>query len=294
MGTKKYIQLSMVLLGFLFFSAFKTNKPAYLIYNKEGKKVKYQKIINEVKKKDVVFFGEKHTNPISHWLQYEVAEDLITEKNHQVIIGAEMFETDNQLLIDEYFNDVITEQRFEAEARMWSNYETDYEPLVDLAKDHNLPFVATNVPRRYASLVYQRGFSGLDSLTAEAKQYVAPLPVNYNPDLPGYKKMITMDHRHRMDAAVSFFPQAQAVKDATMAWFINENLKEDHLFFHINGTYHSDNFEGIVWHLKEYNPEVSISTITTVEQEDITELEKENEGIADYIIVVPNTMTKTH
>ena len=38
---------------------------------------------------------------------------------------------------------------------------------------------------------------------------------------------------------------AQASKDATMAYFISENLKPNHTFIHYNGSYHSDNYEGI-------------------------------------------------
>ncbi|MEZ4981018.1 MAG: ChaN family lipoprotein [Saprospiraceae bacterium] len=43
-------------------------------------------------------------------------------------------------------------------ARLWSNYKTDYAPLVDFAKENDLQFVATNIPRRYASLVYMNRF----------------------------------------------------------------------------------------------------------------------------------------
>jgi hypothetical protein len=92
-------------------------------------------------------------------------------------------------------------------------------------------------------------------------------------------------------------PKAQAIKDATMAHFILKNLNDGYVFFHINGSYHSENHEGIVWYLKEYNKrnatELKILTITTVEQADLDELEKDNLGKADFIICVPEDMTKT-
>ncbi len=102
-----------------------------------------------------------------------------------------------------------------------------------------------------------------------------------------------MSHVHKMDANVSFFPQAQAIKDATMAWFIQKNHTDGTLFFHMNGSYHSDHFEGIVWHLQKYQPELIVKTITTVEQNDVTRLNDVNKK-ADFIIVVHETMTKTH
>ena len=97
--------------------------------------------------------------------------------NGDITLGAEMFEADNQLILNEYLSGHISEKSFKKEARLWPNYSTDYAPLVDFAKDSNLIFVATNIPRRYASVVYKRGFQGLDELDAQAKLYIAPLPV---------------------------------------------------------------------------------------------------------------------
>ena len=47
-------------------------------------------------------------------------------------------------------------------ARLWNNFKTDYKPLVDFAKDNNLKFIATNIPRRFASLVFKGGFEVLE------------------------------------------------------------------------------------------------------------------------------------
>jgi len=42
-------------------------------------------------------------------------------------------------------------------------------------------------------------------------------------------------------------PKAQALKDATMAFFISENYIFGKIFIHFNGAYHSDNYEEILW-----------------------------------------------
>jgi uncharacterized iron-regulated protein len=89
-------------------------------------------------------------------------------------------------------------------------------------------------------------------------------------------------------------PKAQASKDATMAYFINKNLKANSVFIHYNGTFHSDNFDGINWYLKTYNPSIEIVTISTVEQKDISKLEKENYNKADFILVIDEDVTKTY
>jgi len=264
------------------------DKPAYVIFNAKGKKVPYRKMLKNVSRCDVVLFGELHNNPISHWLQFELAEDLLETEN--LILGAEMIESDNQELLDQYLQGKIDGPTFKNAARLWVNYETDYAPLVDMARDSMIPFVATNVPRRYASMVFKGDFSALDSITEEEKQWVAPLPIPFDSELKTYKKILNMMGDHGSPLLV----KAQALKDATMAHFILKNWLPDHLFLHFNGAYHSENYEGILWYLRHENQELKYTTITTVLQEDNTELLLEHHGIADYILCVDEDMTSTH
>ena len=88
-------------------------------------------------------------------------------------------------------------------------------------------------------------------------------------------------------------PKAQAIKDATMAKSIANIWQEGKTVLHFNGSYHSDRHMGIIWHLNKYNPRIKVATITTVLQDNIDKLNDENKGQADFIIVVPSTMTRT-
>ncbi len=90
------------------------------------------------------------------------------------------------------------------------------------------------------------------------------------------------------------FVYAQAAKDATMAHFINKNLGRGTSFLHLNGAYHSNNDEGIIWYLKRLNDDLKIVTIASCEQNKIDKLEEENYQLADFIICIPADMTKTH
>ncbi|PKP03945.1 MAG: iron-regulated protein [Bacteroidetes bacterium HGW-Bacteroidetes-9] len=286
-------KLFIILVGFALLTAMKSDKNAYVIYNAKGKTVDFSKLLKEASEADVILFGEQHNNPICHWLQLELTKSLYDLKKDKLILGAEMFEADNSLLIDEYLSGKIKQKNFEDEAKLWPNYKTDYKPLLEFARDSSLRFIATNIPRRYAAVVNKEGFEGLESLAAEAKNYIAPLPIAYDPELPGYKGMIEM--MGGMGGHVTEnLPKAQAAKDATMAYFISINAKQGTTFLHFQGTYHSDNFEGINWYLKRLKPELKILTISSNEQENPDTLEKENEGKADFIIVIPSSMTKTN
>lgn len=285
----------LVLLSlFAILVAFKTDKPAYVIYNSKGKQVKFEKMVKQAAEADVVFFGEQHNNPISHWLQLELTQALYQAHTDQLVLGAEMVETDNQDELNLYLEDIIDADSLKVVARMWPNFNTDYKPLVDLAKEHKLPFIGTNVPRRYASMVFRGGFEALDTLPAAEKQFMAPLPIDYDPELPGYQKMLEMMSGMPGHQSANF-PKAQAIKDATMAWSIAQNWKAGKHVIHYNGSFHSDNFEGIVWYLKRFLPEVKIVTITTLEQDVLPKrLSEEDRSMADFMVVVPVNMTKTY
>lgn len=286
MKAKLLIPVTIILMSFI------SHNPAYQIFDKSGKKVKYSKMIKALSKAELIFIGELHNNPVSHWLEYEITKDLSEINTGGLTLGAEMFEADNQLIIDEYLQAYITEKKFENDVRSWPNYETDYKPLMSFAKEKNFKFIATNIPRRYASIVFNSGFKGLDKLSKEAKTYIAPLPISYDPNVKCYAGMIEIGKN--MGHGKPNFPQAQAIKDATMSHFILKNLETGKPFIHYNGAYHSDNFEGIVWYLKKEKPNLRILTISTVEQDTIQILKKENHNKADFIIAVPNSMTKTY
>ena len=283
---KKY--LLVVVMLFTAMTIFAQQKPAYILYNAEGKKISYKKMIKQLAKKDILLFGEFHNNAISHWLELAVAKDLSEKRN--LTFGAEMFEADNQQALTDYLLGKITAKGLDSAARLWNNYKTDYAPIVNFAKEKNAVFIATNIPRRYASLVSKKGFEALDSLSALEKTWMAPLPMEYDAQLPGYVKMVEMMGGH----GGANMPKAQATKDATMAYFILQNFKPGSLFIHYNGAFHSDNYDGINWYLKRKQPELKYATITTVSQKNIKELLAENKGKADYIICVDEDMTNTY
>ena len=264
------------------------DKKAYQIFDKKGKKSSYEKVLKASEKTDVVLFGEIHDNSVVHWLQLEFTKDLAQRK--PLVLGAEMLEADNQKQLDQYLKSEINQKQLDSSARLWKNYKTDYKPLVDFAKDKKINFIATNVPRRYASLVFKKDLVALDSLSALEKSWIAPLPIEFDINLPGYKGMMSMQGGH----AGEKMPKAQAIKDATMAYFINKNRKENSIFVHYNGTYHSDNYEGINWYLRKLDADIQIVTIAMVEQKDISKLEAEHYNKADFILVIDEDVTKTY
>ena len=283
--------LSPLLLIFFCFSlsGYSQDKPAYQIFDGLGNQVSYSAMLNSLSdQKDIILFGEMHDNPIAHWLEFVVTKDLAETKN--LVLGAEMIEADNQSELNAYLDGNINLKQLDSAARLWMNHKTDYQPLVDFAKTKNLKFIATNVPRRYASMVYKDGFEVLDSLPESEKAWIAPLPIVFEPKLPRYQEILKMMGDHGSPKLV----MAQAIKDATMAHFILKNHEDNSVFIHYNGSFHSDFHEGIFWYLKQQSPQLNIATISSVPQQNVQSLEQEYLNQADFIIVIDAAMTTTY
>lgn len=270
-----------------------TQPEAYRLYDGKGRAVDYDQLVKTIAKVDVVFIGEIHNCVITHWLELKLLDSLYKIHGKKLKVGMEMFESDNQLVLDEFLHGQITGDRFEEEMRLWPNYSTDYASLISYARDHNIPIVATNIPRRYATAVKEHGLSYLDSFSIEAKAYMAPLPIHFQTNESveqGFVLMGLMGKNKNVNPRQ--IAEAQAIKDATMAWRIAKNLQEK--FIHFNGNFHTDNHEGIIPYLLQYKPETTYMVVRAVRQENILRLEDEYKGIADFYICVPEDMTTSY
>lgn len=286
---KKVILFTLILLGF---EVHAQELKSYQIYNEKGKGVDFGKMIKELQKYDVVLFGEHHNNSLNHWLQLKTIEALYAKVNNQLVLGAEMFERDNQEGINKYLKGEIDDKKLTEEVRLWKNHPTDYKPLLDFAKTNKLEMVATNVPRRYASVVAKKG---QDSLLLEIHEipWVVKLPYEVTLETPGYEEMKKMMGDHAGTRAMNFVA-AQAIKDATMAESILAHWKPGNLLLHYHGDFHSKQYGGIYWYLKKANPDLKIAVISIAESEG-NKLDLPKDFVkTNFNIVLPKDMTKTY
>src|ERR671917_1603605 len=163
----------------------------YRAFDPKGNAVTLQNIIDSLEPADVLFVGETHDNVIAHLLEAELlrradeAYGAASPRRRAVALSLEMFERDVQTVLDEYLAGLITERHFLLSSRPWRNYETDYRPLVEYARAHQLPVIAANAPARYVSRVSSQGPDSLKSLPPIAvKSWLPPLP--FPPASEGY------------------------------------------------------------------------------------------------------------
>lgn len=280
---------------FMIFPSIAQDLPAYVLYTGNGKKTSFEKLEEATEGKELILFGEFHDNPISHWLQLELTKELFEENGAKLQLGFEMFEQDQQSLLSDYLTGKLTDKQFQDTMRLWPNYETDYAPLIALAKNNHLYCVASNVQRKYASLLFKKGRTALDTLSAEVKAQMAPIDFKVDTSLSQYREVFSMGGHMGTNMGMNMV-ESQAFKDATMAQFIlaNPGRQDGTVHVHFNGAFHSDFHQGILWYVQQKNPQIKVLTISTVTQEDVRKLDKEHLGRADFIICVPESMTRTH
>ena len=151
---------------------------AYQIYTSDGAAATLADIVAASDTVDVLFVGEVHDDPGAHALQDTLFARLI-DRHHAtrpLALSMEMLERDVQPVVDEYLAGRITESYFRDDARVGANYVQARRPLVERARRHDLPVLAANAPRRYVNLVARSGPAALDSLSAWAHPWMAPLP----------------------------------------------------------------------------------------------------------------------
>jgi uncharacterized iron-regulated protein len=247
--------------------------PEYKIIDSEtNQEIGLKGMVEKLSDYNIIFFGELHENKILHDLEFELLK-MYYSKNKNLIISMEMFERDVQPILDNYLNEEITEKEFLDNSRPWPNYENDYKPLVEFAKENELTVVASNIPRRYAAMISKQGLNALDSLSVEEKKFIAR---KHNVIDDEYKKRFisvmdsNMEHSEKMPMGMKMnfetIYAAQCIKDDTMAESILKyhRLPPRRKVIHFNGEFHSRKHLGTAQKIQRLEPMSKVAVITPI------------------------------
>src|SRR5690554_1500040 len=130
----------LLILSFLIYLPWsvqaQTPTESYKIYSVDRKaEIDLKTLIRDLRKADVIFFGEEHNDSTAHDLQLKVFEGLHKIHKANMLLSMEMFQTDAQLVLDEYLAGLIRETNLKKDGRLWKNYE-DYRPLIKYAREN--------------------------------------------------------------------------------------------------------------------------------------------------------------
>lgn len=255
---------------------------------------------------DVIFFGELHTHPAVHLAQMELFQALAS-LGKPLTLSLEQFERDTQELLDEYLTGAIGEQYLIDKGRAWDNYETSYRPLVEYAKNKHFPVIAANAPKSIVVCVGRKGLPALDNLSAQERGYVAK---DIDISASTYRKRFidfmqtesvhgngSDEQNKTMQAMLLRGYAAQATRDDTMAESIAEHLKHQRRqVLHLNGNFHSSEFQGTVERLLKRMPELKVAVIHTVSllgsSDELLKQEKEKGSLLLLVSPLPDKFIK--
>lgn len=257
-----------------------------------GKTISRDALLDRLAQADVVFVGEQHTDPATHALELTILEGLHRRAGARLTLGMEMWERDVQPALDGYLRRRTDEAAFRKTARPWSNYQTDYRPLVEYAKANGIPVLASNVPQPIASAVGKRGLAALADAPAGQAATLVQAPrdgawVRFKAvmeSMGGAHGGAAMD-----EATVAHFYEAQTVRDETMAESITRRSEAapDGLVLHLNGQFHSDYGEGIPRRVLWRRPLTRIVIVSVVPVADVRKAPPGvDKGLADYVVQV--------
>jgi uncharacterized iron-regulated protein len=268
----------------------------YKIYNTQTKQLTtVEQIAIDCKNADVLFFGEEHNDSAGHYLEAAIFKAMHKEYGDKLALSMEMFETDCQLVLNEYLNGFISEVRFVKEARAWNNYK-DYKPAVEFAKQNKLPVIAANPPRRYVSMVSSNGMNSLAGLPKSSKRYLPPLPYD---TLSGryYEKFQGFMGGGSPGTNNPKIYYSQSLWDAGMSYSIYKFWKKnkDKKIFHLVGRFHSDEKLGTAAQLQNRNPKLKILNISCFSDKSFIDPDWEKfKHLGDYVIITDPDLKKTY
>lgn len=257
-----------------------------VVETRTGEATSFERLVGRALEADVVFFGEFHDDPGTHRLQLALLE-AAAQRRPGVVLALEMFERDVQPALDAYLTGEINEEEFLARSRPWSNYNTDYRPLIEFAKERGIPVLAANVPRRIAARVSRGGLDTLSTLPDHERPYLASEIICPRDSYHERFAAEMQGHPGMTEAVVMRFYQAQCVKDETMAESITEWLSShpDALVIHMNGYFHSDYGAGIPERVLRRRPGTKTLILTGIPVADpVRETPVDDPARAEYLL----------
>lgn len=260
----------------------------YKILNAQKQEISFNDLVEGLSSGEIVLFGEYHDNAINHALQFATFQVL--NESEKWAIGMEMLEMHQNRTLQEYMHGSMSWVTWKNNEKLWPNFETDYLPMAAWAKENRIPLVATNVPRYLASIIAKEGWEGIDKEienNPKVKEYLPPLPLEVDENAPGYRDFPAMFGGNNHGFDIKRFIEAQAVKDARMAYSIITFMRNNpsYKMFHIQGNFHNQDRGGIYWYLKHYQSKKNILTVD-IYLAKTEDLEVEIDTDADYYIVI--------
>ncbi|EPN8223726.1 ChaN family lipoprotein [Vibrio alginolyticus] len=232
----------------------------YQLYTPSGEHIALSKLPIELQQADVILIGEWHTHAGVHRFQTDMLKQL-TSYDRSFALSMEQFTRDKQPVVDAYLRGEIGEQYLMKQANAWPNYESDYRPLVEFAKQKNLPVIAANAPKSIVRCIGRQGLDYINKLDDDQRMFIAQA-INTGNSPYKEKFMASMHHGKPEQTEKQF--AAQVTWDETMAESIVSYLDDNPgaQIVHVAGKFHTEQGLGTAASILSRNPSLKVVVIS--------------------------------
>ncbi|MBS9991922.1 ChaN family lipoprotein [Vibrio alginolyticus] len=232
----------------------------YQLYTPSGEHIALSKLPIELQQADVILIGEWHTHAGVHRFQTDMLKQL-TSYDRSLALSMEQFTRDKQPVVDAYLRGEIGEQYLMKQANAWPNYESDYRPLVEFAKQKNLPVIAANAPKSIVRCIGRQGLDYINKLDDDQRMFIAQA-INTGSSPYKEKFMASMHHGKPEQTEKQF--AAQVTWDETMAESIVSYLDDNPglQIVHVAGKFHTEQGLGTAASILSRNPSLKVIVIS--------------------------------
>ncbi|ELA6607532.1 ChaN family lipoprotein [Vibrio alginolyticus] len=232
----------------------------YQLYTPSGEHIALSKLPIELQQADVILIGEWHTHAGVHRFQTDMLKQL-TSYDRSLALSMEQFTRDKQPVVDAYLRGEIGEQYLMKQANAWPNYESDYRPLVEFAKQKNLPVIAANAPKSTVRCIGRQGLDYINKLDDDQRMFIAQA-INTGSSPYKEKFMASMHHGKPEQTEKQF--AAQVTWDETMAESIVSYLDDNPgaQVVHVAGKFHTEQGLGTAASILSRNPSLKVVVIS--------------------------------
>ena len=210
---KKIFYICFILCLFLLGCSQKPGGPIYKVADNSYKSA--ADAVFETINTQVFFVGEHHDNPHHHANQLEVIREIHETAEKPLAIGLEMFETGYQAQLDQWVSGNLSLDDFvRIYYENWDLAWILYRDIFIYAREHQIPLIALNIPRKVVRKVAQRGFASLEP--GDMSQLPPGITCDVTPEYEDFIQRVFGWHGKRNNSFNNFC-EAQVLWDTIMA-----------------------------------------------------------------------------
>ncbi|MGI9291428.1 MAG: ChaN family lipoprotein [Gammaproteobacteria bacterium] len=271
--------------------------PVMIFDGANSEPVNWDQLFTAMDAADIIVIGESHTDPRAHEVQTEVLK-LAVVRWRDMTLSVEEFDRTQQDALDAFAAGEMTVAELKAERqfvniKVKENWDDWFLPKLEVARDGDIPILASNAPLQYSRIVRNRGCDNLPDLEPEELElFECPsLPVD-----PEYRERFAKSFRQATrgrkdtglkqlgDEQIDKLMRAHRVWDATMAdSVVNARRDGADKVLHIVGEFHTKYNGGLIQEMQARDPEAKILVIAMVVKSNPA-LTRKDAGRGDYVI----------